>query len=165
VAKKNMSRPHTFIQLNETDEQTVRDLLKSGKHLSREYNRGQILLLNHEGRKLSEIANFLGLNYVSVTGIVNRYKTLGLQSALYDAPRSGAPRKITAKVEAHVTALVCSDQPEGQVRWTLALLHDNFIQLNQTEQLVDDLSKESIRTILKKVNLNLGKPKNGALKP
>ena len=96
---------------------------------------------------------------------MSRYKSQGLTAALYDAPRSGAPVKITPKVEAHVTALVCSEQPEGQVRWTLELLHDNFIQLNETEQLVDNLSKESIRTILKKVNLNLGKLNNGALKP
>jgi transposase len=160
-----MSRPHSFIKLKEEEEQAIKDLLTSGKHLSRELNRGRILLLNHEGKKLSEISEFLGLNYVGVTGVVNRYKSQGLKAALYDAPRSGAPVKITPKVEAHVTALVCSEQPEGQVRWTLELLHDNFIQLNETEQLVDNLSKESIRTILKKVNLNLGKLNNGALKP
>ena len=114
---------------------------------------------------MSDIAILLGLNYVAITGIVNRYKSEGLKAALYDKPRSGAPKKITPKVEARVTALVCSEQPEGQVRWTLELLEDKFIQLNEVDPIVESLSKESIRTILKKVNLNPGRPKNGALKP
>ena len=160
-----MGRAHTYIQLSESDEQKVRDLLTSGKHLSRELNRGRILLLNHEGKSMSDIAILLGLNYVAITGIVNRYKSEGLKAALYDKPRSGAPKKITPKVEARVTALVCSEQPEGQVRWTLELLEDKFIQLNEVDPIVESLSKESIRTILKKVNLNPGRPKNGALKP
>ena len=101
-----MGRPNTHIRLNESDEQTVRELLTSGKHLLRELNRGRILLLNHEGQKLSDIATLLGLNYVAVTGIVNRYKSEGLNAALYDKPRSGAPKKITPKVEARVTAIV-----------------------------------------------------------
>ena len=160
-----MGRAHTYIQLSETDEQKVRELLTSGKHLSRELNRGRILLLNHEGKSMSDISVLLGLNYVAITGIVNRYKSEGLNAALYDKPRSGAPKKITPKVEARVTALVCSEQPEGQVRWTLELLEDKFIQLNEVDPIVESLSKESIRTILKKVNLNPGRPKNGALKP
>ena len=160
-----MGRAHTYIQLSESDEQKVRELLTSGKHLSRELNRGRILLLNHEGKSMSDIAILLGLNYVAITGIVNRYKSEGLTAALYDKPRSGAPKKITPKVEARVTALVCSEQPEGQVRWTLELLEDKFIQLNEVDPIVESLSKESIRTILKKVNLNPGRPKNGALKP
>ena len=160
-----MGRAHTYIQLSESDEQKVRELLTSGKHLSRELNRGRILLLNHEGKSMSDISVLLGLNYVAITGIVNRYKSEGLKAALYDKPRSGAPKKITPKVEARVTALVCSEQPEGQVRWTLELLEDKFIQLNEVDPIVESLSKESIRTILKKVNLNPGRPKNGALKP
>ena len=53
-----MSRPHSFIKLKEEEEQAIKDLLTSGKHLSRELNRGRILLLNHEGKKLSEISDF-----------------------------------------------------------------------------------------------------------
>ena len=160
-----MSRQHSYIKLSPDEEQTVRDLLRIGIHPSREMNRGRILLMNHEGQNLINIAKFLGLNYVWVTQMVNRYKAEGLKVALYDRPRAGAPRKITERVEAQVTALACSEQPEGQVRWTLELLHDKFIQLNETDPMVDSLSKESVRSILKKVNLNHGKLKNGVLKP
>ena len=160
-----MARQHTHIVLSASDVDSIRELLKSGKHLSRELTRGRILLMNHEGHHLSDIAKLLDLNYVGVTGVINRYKQGGLQRALYDGRRSGAPRKITEKVEARVTALVCSEQPEGRSRWTLELLSDEFIQLNEVDPMVDSLSKESIRTILKKVNLNPGRPKNGVLKP
>lgn len=160
-----MARQHSYIKLSADEEQIVRELLTKGNHQSREINRCRILLMNHEGQKLINIAKFLGLNYVSVTQIVNRYKAEGLEAALYDRPRAGAPRKITERVEAQITALACSEQPEGQVRWTLELLHDKFIQLNETNPIVDGLSKESVRSILKKVNLNHGRPKNGVLKP
>ena len=164
LCKKVVARQFTYIKLSSIDEDLLRHILATGKQLSRELTRGRILLLNHEGQKLSDIAKFLNINYVSVTQIVNRYKQNGLQSALYDRPRSGAPRKITERVEAQVTAIACSEQPDGQVRWTLELLHDKFIQVNTNSPMVDSLSKESVRTILKKVNLNPGRPKNGVLK-
>lgn len=160
-----MARQHTHIEISPVDLQDLEAFLKSGKHLSRELTRGRILMMNHNGHNLGEIAKVLELNYVGVTAVIKRYKSGGLLSALYDRPRSGAPKKINQKVEAHVTALACSAEPEGQVRWTLELLHDKFIQINEEEQLVDSLSKESIRTILKKANLNHGRPKNGVLKP
>ena len=160
-----MARQYTYIKLSSDDETFVCQLLATGRHLSRELTRARILLLNHEGQKLSDIAKLLNVNYVSVTQIVKRYKQNGLQYAIYDRPRSGAPRKITERVEAQVTAIACSEQPDGQVRWTLELLHDKFIQLNETNPMVDSLSKESVRTVLKKVNLNPGRPKNGVLKP
>ena len=160
-----MARPASFIKLEESEEKELRVFLNTGQHLARELTRGRLLLLNHEGQKLEAIAELLNLNYVGVTTVINRYKKGGLSAALYDRPRSGAPKKINQKVEAHVTALACSEEPEGQVRWTLELLHDKFIQINEADQLVDSLSKESIRTILKKANLNHGRPKNGVLKP
>lgn len=69
-----MARQYSYIKLSTDDEQFVRELLTIGHHHSREMNRGRILLMNHEGQNLINIAKFLGLNYVSVTQIVNRYK-------------------------------------------------------------------------------------------
>jgi len=41
------------------------------------------------------------------------------------AKRAGKP-KIDGEVEANLIALVCSDPPDGQVRWTLRLLADKL---------------------------------------
>lgn len=49
---------------------------------------------------------------------------------------------------AHITALACSDPPEGRKRWTLRLLADRAVEL----ELVDTISHEGVRKFLKKTN-------------
>ena len=44
------------------------------------------------------------------------------------------------------TLLACSDPPEGFARWTLRLLADKLVEL----QMVEDISAEGVRQILKK---------------
>ena len=55
-------------------------------------------------------------------------------------------------VEANVTMIACSKAPKGAARWTLHLIADKLVQLN----VVDSISHESVRSLLKKTNLNLG---------
>jgi putative transposase len=152
-----MARQHEFIQLLEDDKTTLDKFIRTGKHGSRSLTRARTLMMNHNGVSLSAIALHLGISYASASTTRSRYKAEGLAFALTDKPRSGAPPKINAKLEAQVTAIVCSDAPEGRVRWTLELLQDEILQLNY----VESISKESVRTILKKVNSSLGKPNNG----
>jgi hypothetical protein len=54
--------------------------------------------------------------------------------------------------EAHLIALECTEPPEGHERWTLRLLQERMIQLSYVEQ----VSRETIRTILQKKNLSFG---------
>jgi hypothetical protein len=60
-------------------------------------------------------------------------------------------------VEAKLIALRCSDCPEGYNRWTLQLLAEQMVSLDYVEQ----ISRESVRGILKKANLSLGKSRVG----
>jgi putative transposase len=154
-----MGRKATYIELTEQVRQEATDFVKTGSHNSREIQRAQVLLLNDKGNDIKTIMDLLDLSRPSVSTVLSRYRKAGLLSALKDKPRIGAPVKITAQLEAHVTALVCSDAPKGRCKWTLELLHDKVIQLNY----VESISDESIRTILKKVNLSLGRPNNGVL--
>jgi hypothetical protein len=54
--------------------------------------------------------------------------------------------------EAHLIAIACSPAPEGRERWTLKLLQREMIK----RQHVRTISHETIRTVLKKMNLSLG---------
>ncbi|HYA43379.1 MAG TPA: helix-turn-helix domain-containing protein, partial [Syntrophobacteraceae bacterium] len=63
-----------------------------------------------------------------------------------EKPRSGKPPKLEGLTAAHITALACSDPPEGRARWTLRLLADRAVELD----LVDTISHEAIRKLLKK---------------
>lgn len=155
-----MARHPSYLILPEEDLLTIQQMLTTGYHSARVLKRARILLYNHEGHTLESISQLLSLNYVSVSGIVKDYRDGGLSYALYDLPRSGAGRKITEEVEAHTTAIACSEPPEGCVRWTIELIRDELVRLN----VVEDISKTSTHTILKKANSNLGKKFFGASK-
>jgi transposase len=62
-------------------------------------------------------------------------------------------KKFDGELEAHLVALCCSEVPSGYAKWSLRLLADKMVEL----QYVDEISHESVRQILKKTNLSLGK--------
>lgn len=66
-------------------------------------------------------------------------------------------KKFDGELDAHLVALCCSKAPDGYAKWSLRLLADKMVEL----QYVDDISHESIRQILKKTNLSLGRGKDG----
>ena len=86
------------------------------------------------------------------------YHEHGLEKALQEKVRSGAPSKIDGRLEATLTMLACSTPSEGSARWTLRLLTDKLIELKA----IDAISIETVRTILKKMNVNHGSSSAGA---
>lgn len=57
-------------------------------------------------------------------------------------------RKADGDLEARLVALSCSEPPEGHARWSLRLLADKLVEL----EIVDSISHETVRTVLKKTN-------------
>ena len=55
--------------------------------------------------------------------------------------------------EAHLIAIACSKAPEGYAKWSLRLLADKMVEFKY----VESISHETIRQVLKKTNLSLGK--------
>jgi hypothetical protein len=88
-----------------------------------------------------------------------RYCEEGLDSAINDKPRSGAPPKIDGTIEAQVTLLACSKPPEGKSTWTLKLLADKIVEM----EVVESISAMTIQRILKKAKPNLGRKLDGVL--
>jgi transposase len=62
-------------------------------------------------------------------------------------------KTLTGEGQAQLTALACSEPPEGHVRWTLKLLANRLVSL----EVVGSISDETVRRELKKTNLSLGK--------
>lgn len=83
----------------------------------------------------------------------------GLPYALFDKPKSGKPEKLTSKAKAYLVALACSEPPEGQKVWTLRMLGDQLVEL----ALVESISRECVRTHLKKTHVSPGNTSSGAL--
>jgi hypothetical protein len=61
------------------------------------------------------------------------------------------PPIVTGEKEARLIALACGTPPEGYSRWTVRLLADKAVELD----IFPHISRETIRTVLKKQSLNL----------
>lgn len=88
---------------------------------------------------------------------------VGALKALERKVRVSPPRirKFGGYQQAQLVQLACSDAPEGCARWTLSLLAERLVEMN----VVESVSRETIRRELKKTNLNLGEKNVGASLP
>ncbi len=75
-----------------------------------------------EGYCNKEIVEVLKTTRVTVNRIRKRYCQEGLDSAINEKPRSGAPPKIDGTIEAQVTLLACSEPPEGKIELDAATI-------------------------------------------
>jgi transposase len=108
--------------------------------------------LADEGHEDDEITEALKVSKSTVSRIRKRYCEGGLDFALNEKPRIGAPRKIDSRLETQLTLLACSEPPEGRSRWTVRLLADRLVEM----EFVDSISHMSVQRLLKKMKLSLG---------
>ena len=89
----------------------------------------------------------------TVERVRRAFATQGFEAALHRKRPERAPqRKLDGAQEAHLIAIACSPPPEGEQRWTLALLRDKLVEL----EVVDTIARETVRTTLKKTSLSRG---------
>lgn len=143
-----MARQTEFIQLSKEEQSSLKTLFSGGNGSNRQHNRARILDLLARNTSANEIAALLGCSPTTVYNVKNRYQVEGLESALTEKPRSGKPPRLTGESRARITALACSDAPEGHVRWTLRLLADKAVELG----FCDSVSHNHVRQILKKTS-------------
>jgi putative transposase len=93
---------------------------------------------------VSAVATSWNVTRQTVAAWRDGYKEAGLR-CLEEAPRSGRPIQIDGQQRAKVTALACSQAPEGHARWTLRLLADKVVELGYCEQ----ISHTEVASILK----------------
>lgn len=105
--------------------------------------------MRSKGLTLAEVADFLEISVRTVCNIEDNYAEGGLDKALHDDPRPGAPRRFDDRVKSYVVATVCSEPPEGFDRWTLELIRERIVQ----REIVESISTETIRLILQEHDL------------
>jgi transposase len=88
----------------------------------------------------------------TVGRIRKRYHEGGLDAALHEKARSGAPPKIDSRIEAQLTLLACSEPPDGRSKWTVRLLADKLVEM----EVIESISHMCVQRVLKKMKLNLG---------
>jgi putative transposase len=148
-----MSRRKLYcVSLNEEEQEVLIRYLRRGKSSARSLTRARILLLADEGRDDGKIAGTLKVSKSTANRIRKRYCEGGLDFALHEKARSGAPSKIDGRIEAQLTLLACSEPPDGRSKWTVRLLADKLVEM----EVIDSISHMSVQRLLKKMKLNLG---------
>lgn len=143
-----MSAKQYLVKLSSSDRRSLQAQLRKGTSKARVLTRARVVLLADEGKTDQQIVEALGIARATVCRLRQRFATEGLEAALGERPRPGAVRKLSEHQEAQLTALVCSDAPDGHSRWSLRLLADKLVEL----KLVEAISYKTVGEYLKKTS-------------
>lgn len=134
------------VKLKPKEEKILKDIIRKGSEKARKITRCRILLLCNSGENKTKISSMLSINPNTISNTCRRYLEEGLEAAINEKPRPGAPTIFNGKLKAKITALACSEPPEGHSQWSLRLLSDKAVELD----FVESISHTKIGTILKK---------------
>jgi putative transposase len=140
-----MKKQH--IQLSPADRQRLEFIMSKGQLKARVYKRAVALLELDRGKSYTAAAETTGMTQQTVSVLANKYKQEGLQ-CLADKPRSGRPIQFDGGQRAKITALACSEPPEGHGQWTLRLLAEKVVEL----EYCPTISHTQVGQILKKTS-------------
>lgn len=133
------------IQLTPDEEAKLTKIKASRTAEFRVVQRAKILLMSINGMGDTAIAKELGLNRQSVRLCIEKCITMGMDAALADLPRPGAPTEITHEEKAWIIHLAC-EKPKvfgySYELWSISLLLDH-IHKKADEKGYNNLSKLS----------------------
>lgn len=135
------------VTLSDADRETLTTMLAKGSLPVRLYKRATGLLELNRGKTMKAVAETLHVNDNTISNWCKSYQEVGL-SCLHDKPRAGRPIVIDGEQRAQITALACSDAPEGHAGWNLRLLAEKVVELGYC----DTISHTQVGKILKKTN-------------
>jgi len=139
------------VKLKPKERRKLKQLMSRGTEKVRKITRGRILLMADEDKTDTHIMETLKVARNTIRQIRSRYIQGGLATAMDEQSRTGAPKKFTGRQRAKITAIACSEAPEGRSRWTLRLIADKVVEMKVS----DEVSHQTVKRILKKTNLSL----------
>jgi transposase len=134
------------IKLKPKDRKNLLQIVRKGTEKARKITRCRVLLMSHDGDTQQNISKSLSVTAHTIRNICIRFLEEGLESAINEKARPGAPTIFDGKTKAKITALACSEAPNGRGRWTLRLLANKAVEL----KLVESISHTDVGRILKK---------------
>lgn len=140
-----MKKQH--VKLSSEHLESLTKLTNEGNISGQQYKRALALLELDRGKPYTAVSNTVGFTPVTLSTLAAKYKAIGL-ACLKDKPRSGRPPVISGGAMAKITALACSEPPNGYSQWSLRLLAEKVVQLEYVEQ----ISHTEVGRILKKMN-------------
>jgi hypothetical protein len=152
------------VTLTEEEREILKKLIQKGHTAGYRIRHAQILLALDEIPSNSSwtdgtIAAAYRSNIRSIGNLRKRFVEEGFDAAVERRKRLVPPVvKIDGEAEAKIIALACGEPPKGRSRWTLHLLADNVVELG----ILESISDNGIRNLLKKTKSSHGSGKNGA---
>lgn len=146
------------VRLTEEEREQLEKLVKTGKVAAAKRRRAHVLLKAAAGPEGSGptdqwVSEALDVSIGLVHETRQAYVEQGLPAALERKPACGhRSPKLNGAQEAQLVALTCSPAPAGHARWTLRLLAAKLVEL----QIVESISKDAVRSTLKKTSLSRG---------
>jgi putative transposase len=140
-----MKKQH--VQLTQEDRAYLETLTSKGELRAKIYRRALGLLELDRGQTYTAVSKMLKVTIPTISNWATQYEENGLQ-VLQDQPRAGRPVEIDGNQRAKITALACSQPPEGYAQWNLRLLANKVVELEYCEH----ISHTQVGQILKKTN-------------
>lgn len=141
-----------LVNLTEEERAELQRLTRKGITSARKLKRAQVLLLADKGKKDEEIAEAVNIGRATAERTRRKFVEGGLSFALSERPRPGAKPKLDGRQVARLTAIACSQPPEGEKVWTLQLLADRLVELGE----VESISHDTVGRVLKKTRPSRG---------
>ena len=151
-----MSRRPIDFQLSREDQKAVREILRAGIQQVRVVLRAIALEQLTAKQTAPVVARIVHLSPQAVRRIAHRYQQGGLEQALYERTGRGSKELLDASQKQRVIAMVCSDPPAGQARWTMRLIAEEAVK----RKLVPQVGRETIRVLLSSHDLKPWREKN-----
>jgi transposase len=147
------------IQLTRSEVEELMSIINKGSHTSQTFRTAYILLNCDEGEYSEKVTNeqlskVLKIGMRTIDRVKKKFVEEGLDATLERRPTTRIyERKVDGDLEAKLVTLCCSDPPKGYAKWSLRLLADKMVELKY----VESISYVTVREVLKKTNLSLGK--------
>ncbi len=151
------------IKLLKSEVEELRSIINKGSHTSQTFRIAYILLNCDEGKYSDKVTNeqiskVLKVGMRTIDRVKKRFIEEGIDAVLERRPTQRVyEKKVDGDSEAKLITLCCSDPPKGFAKWSLRLLADKMVELNYMES----ISHVTVRSVLKKTNLSLGKLRGG----
>ncbi len=151
------------IKLTKPEVEELMVIINKGSHTSQTLRAAYILLNCDEGKYSEKVTNeqiskVLKVGMRTIDRVKKKFIEEGLEGVLERKPTSRVyEKKMDGDTEAKLITLCCSEPPKGFAKWSLRLLADKMVELKY----VESITHVTVRSVLKKTNLSLGKQKNG----
>ena len=149
-----------MVRLSDAERRSLRRLLGAGMAPARTLSHARILRKADAGPggpgwTDPEIRDACDVGVATIARVRRAFTTGGLDAALHRKPTSRQYRRVLdGRQEARLVALSCGTPPAGQARWSLRILTERFIELEELEGAV--VSDETVRRVLKKTRSSRG---------